>query len=215
LIILSRLVEIAKGDQVKLIKTFSVALAAVSAMAFVGTASALAEGSTAACRANETPCSAENLYTGHAEGAATNVILLTNLTNVACSESHILGNILGLSNPAIGHLELFTFTSCKTSSGTPCTVKTISLGLIEVLRTGENLGIGTSNGGTEERVTCGFIIDCVYGGKPTLHIEGGEHPTLEANGSLLLGTGGSVCPEQAELDALYELVLPETLYISS
>lgn len=55
----------------------------------------------------------------------------------------------------------------------------------------------------------------MYGGKPSLQIEGGEHPEAKANGAALQGTGGLFCPKEAAYDALYKLTSPLSLYISS
>jgi hypothetical protein len=123
------------------------ALVAIAALAFAGAPSAMAEGFTAACKVNETPCSAGNVFTGKAEGAATNVLLLTSVLTVTCGKSRIAGTILGLAKPLIAHLQEFTFEECKTDGGTPCLVTPIKLGLIEALRTGSNVGIATSDGG--------------------------------------------------------------------
>jgi hypothetical protein len=201
---------------VKPVKLFSAAtLAAIAAMALVGAPSAMAEGSTAACKVNETPCSAGNLFTGKAEGIGENVLLLSSVLTVTCAKSKIAGTILELAKPLIAHLELFSFEECKTNSGTPCKVVPIKLGLIEVLRTGPNVGTATSDGGTEELIQCGSFIHCVYGGKPSLKIEGGEHPSVKAIGAALEGTGGFFCPKEASYDALYKLTSPLSLYVSS
>jgi hypothetical protein len=189
----------------------SSALAAVAAMAFIGTAPALAEGSTAACVVNETPCSPENIYTGQIKGSAEEVVLLTEIINITCEESVAWGTVLGLGNPLEVHAEELAFLNCNNG----CTVGMLSGGLIEVLRTAENLGFGRSTGEIEELVRCIGIIHCVYGGEPELHLEGGENPELLANGSLLQDTGGLLCPEEAVMHATYRLDEPSTLYLSS
>ncbi|HEU4682602.1 MAG TPA: hypothetical protein VFS51_12680, partial [Gemmatimonadales bacterium] len=121
------------------------AVAAVAAMAFVGVSSAMATNTALCTESGVLVCPAGKVYTGHIEGLAVNPVLLGTIFGIqgtiSCEHSKILGNALGLGNPQVTHIESITFTgNCKTSLGASCTVKSTTLGLVNLLKTAPNLG---------------------------------------------------------------------------
>jgi hypothetical protein len=203
------------------------AIAAISAMAFLGVSSASATDTVLCTVDTEEPCT-NNPYTGHIEGLAVNPELLSNLANVTCGHSIILGNALGLGSGPNGksqltHLELIDFTgNCHTTfpEVVSCTVTTIALGLVDLLKTAPNLGLVTSLN-NKVRVTCGFLINCTFGGEPTGHALGSTLPlgstslgSIVVNEAVLTGEG-PLCPEVGKWDAKYTIQLPHALFIAS
>lgn len=196
-----------------------VAIAAVSAMAFVGATSAAAEP-TALCTVNTALiCPAGNIYTGHIEAKAVGSPELLNETeNVKCTGSTVLGNALGLANPLVGHLESLTFTGCKSANGFNCTTTTPVLGTLLLLKTAPNLGTLQSHT-TEVTVSCASgLLKCRFGGLPTLHAEGGNPGLITASKAalgIIAKEGFVTCPKTAEWDAKYEIVLPKPIFITN
>jgi hypothetical protein len=194
-------------------------------MALIGASSASAT-STALCTSDAAlVCAAGNIYTGHIEGTASNPELLSDLANVTCEKSVILGNALTLGSAADGkqqltHLELIDFTgNCKTQLGVVCTVTTVKLGLVDLLKTGVNVGTVTSLG-SEVRVVCGSVIDCTFGGEPkgsavgaTLPLGASSLGTITVTKAVLQGKG-LLCPEQGLWDAKYTIQLPHEIFIT-
>jgi hypothetical protein len=200
------------------------AVAAIAAMAFVGASSAMANGPTALCKVNEEPCAPGNL-TGHVHFESTEEPTLETETpklTVKCLSSLALGDAEALGNPTGVTLTELLWTGCYLApfSGTHnCTVKTEATGLIDVLRTAANLGTATALG-TEVRVTCGAVINCVYGG-PTitgLTVEGAlhngstSHGRLKAPGIAVPKVKG-LCPASSKWTATYESL--EHIFIST
>ncbi|MDX6602508.1 MAG: hypothetical protein QOF13_1710 [Solirubrobacterales bacterium] len=210
----------------RLLKMFSLAaIAAVAAMAFIGASSASAQ-ETALCTSDVALVCASP-YTGHIEGVATSAPrLLSNLANVTCENSVILGNALGLASASNGtaqltHIELIDFTgNCKTELGVSCTVTTITLGLADLLKTGSNQGTLTSLG-NEVRVVCLGVINCTFGGEPSGSAVGASLPlsssslgTITVFEAPLTGKG-SLCPAVGKWDANYAITLPHELFITN
>jgi hypothetical protein len=204
------------------------AIAAVVAMAFVGASSALANGETVLCKENVTPCPAgkkvENeIIKALAEDSVMHPLLLnTSSVDVLCLVSHIQGKVLVLANPQVAHLEALEWLNCSTDGSaahTNCTVTTITLGLLLLLRTGANVGTLESHG-TEVLVEC-VGLHCVYGGLPSLPatggttLAGGTKGKVEANNVVLTKISGLFCPTTSEWRALYFITSPEHTYISS
>jgi hypothetical protein len=193
---------------VKYVKMLGLAaIAAAAVMAFVGASSAMAE-STWLCKNNLgktlTECS-EPVTELH--GVATNLTLLSSLVEVLCEGSLSKATVLGLGTPQVAHLTELTWTGCKTSGGSACEVKTLKLGLFDILKLSLTDAHVTSLG-TEVNVHCGFFINCTYGGEPVLLALPAELPKtaglLHANKLKLTSVGGGFCPEESFWDALYE-----------
>jgi hypothetical protein len=188
-------------------------------VAFLGASSAAAE-TTALCKKHENPCAAANIYVGHFDAVAVAPRLLTNVTTIECSKAHLLGYALGLANPLAIHLEdLSFFEDCLTAEGHVCTFEDVELGLALLLRTGSNLGTLQLHN-TKVLVSCPeAFIHCVYGGLPVFHVAGSpskeEPATIHANEVPFENGEGLLCPEEAKLDALYKVVLPNPIVISS
>jgi hypothetical protein len=200
------------------------AIAAVAAMAFIGASSASAQA-TALCT-SDASLVCVSPYTGHIEGVASTPRLLTNLTNITCENSVILGNALGLASASNGtaqltHIELIDFTgNCKTELGNGCTFTTTALGLADLLKTGPNEGTLTSLG-NEVRMVCVGVINCTLGGEPTGAAVGASLPlstsslgTITVSEAPLTGKG-PLCPEVAKWDANYAITLPHELFITN
>jgi hypothetical protein len=198
-------------------------VAAIAAMAFVGASSAMANGPTALCKTNEEPCQAANL-TGHVHfesvGEPTLSTTSPNLT-IKCLSSLALGDAEELGNPTGVTLTQLTWTGCYTAPFVShnCTVTTVVPGLIDVLRTLPNLGTATALG-TEVKVTCGAVINCIYGG-PTitgltvegaLHNGSASHGKLKAPGIAVPKVKG-LCPSASTWNAEYESL--EHIFIST
>lgn len=201
-------------------KMFGLAmLTAIAALAFVGTSVATAE-TTVLCEKHENPCEAANIYVGHFDAVAENPTFLTSLTDITCKKAHLLGFALGLGNPLTLHLEAFNFgEDCLTSEGDACTLQTLELSLSLLLREGSNLG-SLQFHNTKVLLSCpSLFIHCVYGGLPKFEVLGSPNKeTLAAihTKEVVLEHGeGMFCPEETKLDALYKVVLPDPIVISS
>jgi hypothetical protein len=211
-------------NKVRLIKMIGFVAVAAVAMAFIGAGSAMANGPTALCKVNEEPCAAGNL-TGHVHFESVGEPTLLTASpklEIKCLSSLALGDAEALGNPTGITVSALTWTGCYLApfSGTHnCTVKTENLGLIDVLRTAANLGTATALS-TEVRVTCGAVINCVFGGASTtgLTVEGALHNGSNSHGNLS-APGISVpkvkglCPSIAVWVAEYESL--EHIFIST
>jgi len=185
----------------------------------IGVPSAMA-GTTALCEKFENPCEAASVYVGHIAAVAENPRFLTSTVDITCKQSQLLGFNLGLGNPLTIHLEVMTFSEdCLTDEGDACVVQTNELGLPLLLRTEANRGTLQFHD-TKILVSCpGAFIHCVYGGLPVLDFLGSPNgktlASIHAN-EVLLEHGESIfCPEETKLDALYKVVLPDPIVISS
>jgi hypothetical protein len=190
------------------------ALAALTtmALALVGAPPAMAEGSTALCKVDESPCAAGNLVGSlHGESVGKAKLLNKSLT-VECNV--LFSGTAKLGNPATvtGN---FTYSNCNND----CKVKEKStFSTMTFLRLAHELADITGAG--EVKLTCIFgFLDCVYNGTG---LQGhGLGPLLSlgsANGEVRLEEQlthimSGQCPSEAYLDLL---VAPlETTYISS
>jgi hypothetical protein len=196
-----------------------VAVAAVAAMAFVGASSAMAE-STVLCSTTENPCASHALTNTHVEGktaVGADTTLVAGSLTVLCTEtggvpaSIILGEVLTLAAPLIGHFSLIDFNNCKRGTEA-CEVNTIKLGLLELLRNGGDSGTAKSSG-SEVLVKCGSFIHCVYGGTPSLTAAGGAPGTITATNAVLTVVSGFFCPEESKWTATYTIALPNPVHI--
>jgi hypothetical protein len=208
----------------RLIKILGLAaISAVVATALMGASSAMATFDTALCKeaSANLACPAGQLTTEF-HLAAKNTKVLTSVANFICAETLLKGTVLGLAKapePQVGHLTEFTFKECKTESGTTCNFHSVLLGLILILKTGQDVAkVEFDN--TSLEYECGIYIDCAYGGEPILQALSASLPThaglLHANG-VVLGEdpahSDGICPSVAKWDALYEFL--EDVYIRS
>jgi hypothetical protein len=195
-------------------------VAAIAAMAFVGASSAMAEN-TAIC--DEDPaggalaCPSGHLVQ-HVHYVASGAKLLNALHEVVC-DALFLGDVLSPFLGAPLHIEgNFTYSNCSTG----CEAKQVSSTiLIEVLKTAPELANVTGKG--EVLVNCVSIIGktlihCIYNGKNlTGHALGGLTTTAAEKGhvtftnAVVEKVSGILCPNTAELDALFESLNKEYL----
>jgi len=196
----------------KSIKMFSLAaLAALMAMAFAGASSAMAEGSTALCKVDESPCVTGNIIT-HLHGESIgHGLLLSSFATIEC-DVLALGDVLGsgLGNPLIIH-GTATFTCLD-----GCTAEEENgPGETKVLRLGSELAV--VSGEALVHVVCG--LNCRYNG---VGMEGnvlgallaanelGENENTEGVANK---ESGFFCPSTTELDGTGAPLIPT--YISS
>ena len=184
------------------------ALAALVAMAFVGATSAMAE-STALCQSDEGTCAEANrvshIHEATSEGSKA---FLLSFVKVECDVLFLgdVQNAGNLGNP-LEILGDFTWSNCKTSGGTSCTVAEVS-GTdtkISVLKSGHELAAVTGAG--EFTFKCTPLISCTYNwtglqahafGPLLSEAENGE-TKLEKQ---VLNRVKGFCPETSELDLL-------------
>lgn len=195
-------------------------IATAITMTAIGASSATADGPTALCEKHEDPCEAASVYVGHIAAVAENPRFLTSSTDIICKNSQLLGFNLGLGNPLTIHLEVLNFTEdCLTTGGFACAVNSTELGLLLLLRTALNLATVQTHG-IKILVNCpGAGIHCVYGGLfSPLHAVGSPNKESLAEiraEEVPLEPGGLFCPEETKFDALYKLLLPDPIAISS
>jgi hypothetical protein len=176
------------------------ALAALTAMALVGVSSAMAEGSTALCKVDQTPCAAGNLLGPVHEESVGKAVLLSSDINVECNV--LFSGTATLGNPAVVTGK-FTYSSCNNS----CTVTEQSASsTIKVLRLGHELSDVTGQG--QVKLSCFFgFLKCVYDGTGLKGHGLGPLLSTQPNGEVRLEgqethiVSGS-CPESAFLDLL-------------
>jgi hypothetical protein len=190
---------------------------AIVAMALGSVSSAMAED-TALCLKNEPKCSAGN-QVKRVHWVSTSSQLLTNLTNVSCTEVLLVWEVLQLGAPQSIHTVEAVYTNCKTSAETSCIVTDNPLPLFDLLKEGTNLGKATE---LSEQVTykCGLLLNCTYGGSVIMHVWGtggskglGEAPLLSASKLKLTPIEGSMCPKESFLDVSYTAL--EDFWITS
>jgi hypothetical protein len=208
---------------VKLVKMFGfAALLAVTSMALMGASTATANENTILCKVHVEGCEDLEQQVKHVHMIAKNSTLLANFVvpvTVTCEEALALVEILGLGKPQIGHFLSLLWSGCETTSGEECDVETLSPpGLVLVLKTALNLGTVQAHD-TEVNVDCGALINCTYGGLPTLIAEGALHNpdhlegVVRANNLPVEQTGGILCPPTANWHA--EFLPLEKIYIVS
>jgi hypothetical protein len=190
------------------------ATAALMAMAFVGVGSAVAE-STTLCL--EDPGEGKECPKGSPESqlithvheatlAGNPALLLSSTVEIKC-DVLFLGDTTSKSGKPLKVLGNLTYTNCKTSGGTACTVAEKSTDTTaSILKLGHELADVTYV--FEVNFKCGFLINCTYNGVgleahalgPLLAAEVTGETRLEEQ--TMNKTGGSLCPETAKLDIL-------------
>lgn len=196
------------------------ALAMLTAMAFIGTSSAPATA-TVLCKVSELVCPvSQKIEHANFTSLSTDLLLLTNISNVKCTHSIISGTALLLANPLVIHISLVDLTGCaETIFGSKCTVTTNNAGLLKLLKTGPNVGTLAMEG-IELLFNCSTIgLHCAYG-NPTSSLafkgsEGTGLASISASGVVLPKLKGSFfCPEASFLDATYTVTTPDPAYIA-
>jgi hypothetical protein len=204
---------------VKPIKMVGLAtLTALMAMVFIGVSSAAAEstalcledpgtGPTEACPEGP-PASQLITHVHEATEAGNPALLLSSVVEAKCT-TLFLGDVTsenGSGSPLVvlGH---FTYSNCKTPSGSSCTVtETSEDATLKILKLGHELADVTYK--LEWNVHCGFFINCTYNGENLVGHGLGPLLSTATNGATRLEeqtthrTGGSFCPEIAKLDLL-------------
>jgi hypothetical protein len=134
-------------------------------------------------------------------------LLLSSIVEVKCT-TLFLGDVTsknGLGNP-LEVLGNFTYSNCKTASGSSCTVvETSTDAKLKVLKLGHELADVTYQ--LEWNVHCSFFLNCTYDGEGLeAHLLG---PLLasQKNGETRIEEQtmhrvSGVCPETAKLDLL-------------
>jgi hypothetical protein len=195
------------------------AIAAIASMAFIGASSASA-AHTALCSANEALCAESNLVK-HVHMTSTANELLANFVgapvNVTCEFVLALLHVEGaaLANPLVLRLLQLIWQDCEANGGQACEVSTLSFGTFLVLRSAEDRQLGTAQShGTNVNVSCGPLINCTYGGLPTLDLEGAGHTEGAGNGKVTAGgieveqQSGLLCPPTANWHAEFSPLVP-------
>jgi hypothetical protein len=200
------------------------AVAAAIVMALVGASSASA---TALCSANQEEC-ASPLGAGTVVEASlktgTKAVLKTELATVECNKSVTSGTTTSGAGASVsGVIENLSFSECKTTSGTNCTVGTaLSLPYnASITATGSGNGklVATKGGGGGNpgaTVTCLGVIECTFRtSSATLNVLGGNPAVAKAEGIELTERTGLICPaKEAKWTAEYAVSKPNPLWIS-
>jgi hypothetical protein len=179
-----------------------IALVALTATAFAGATSAMAE-STVACSVDENPCAKGNVIT-HVHGTSVGKgKFLTSLGTIECN-ALALGDVIEEGSPLVLR-GASTFTNC-TFGGSSCTV-TEENGPSEskVLKEGHETTKVTGEGLVH--VVCGSSIDCSYNGTGLVGLGKGPLLSTQTNGEVSISeqattkeTGGFLCPKSAKID---------------
>lgn len=205
----------------RLTKAFGLALlAAVTAMALIGTSSASA-GDTALCEpttigVHPDPCPAGKLVKSvHFEDKT--AILLTDIIVAITCESLVSAEVKAgdplLANPLV-LLGLITYTNCNNG----CEAQEVSPHIIlRVLREGHELARVTGEG--EVLLSCGLALHCVYNAQSLVGhglgplLGGGLTGVVTYNNATVNKVSGLLCPSTSRLHAEY--VSLKHLYIAS
>jgi hypothetical protein len=220
-----------KENKVKYLKVLG--LAAVAAMAIMAFGAGSASAATKLCAVGGSPqggCPAgKGEYSGTIKATATNPLLTNSITNVTCNHSEVTltANTSTNVEPATsitGSITALTFTgSCKTASGTACTVEVLNLPYEAHVQgtiggdTNTSSLTATDSVGAGAKVVCGFLINCTFTTKEaTLHGVNISSPVTGARfqaSKIVLTRSGGFCPATAEWDAQYTTTSPTGLTV--
>jgi len=178
------------------------ALAVLTATAFVGVTSAMAE-STVLCSADESPCAEGNVIT-HLHGISVGKArLLTSVGTLEC-DALALGDVIE-EGPPLVLSGTGTFTNCMLGD-TNCTVAEEN-GPVETKALKEGHEIGSVVGEGLIHVVCGGFIDCSYNGTGLKGLIKGPLLSTQPNGEVMVSeqtsnkeTGGFLCPKTQKED---------------
>jgi hypothetical protein len=182
--------------------------AAFAAMALIAAPSAMA-GSTALCKANQTPCVGGNLIAQIHAVAVNPEFKQSAGGDVTCEKSLLKASVLTLGSPQIAHIEELTWTNCEQEEE-PCEVINLTAGLISFLKENPNLASAKFSG-DKFLIQCdSSMIDCIFGGEPVFHGLGSDLP---ANAGLITAAeielpkiGGFLCAFKNKYVAKYEFL---------
>jgi hypothetical protein len=204
------------------VKAFCLSIVAATAlMAFAQVAPAMATN-TQICKLHQEPCAVGNRVTSVHFVSGTTLFLSTFATAL-CLSSLLSGTVGPLAAPQKITVTTLTFTNCGTTAEhNNCTVKTLKLGEIDVLKTALNLGTATWLN-LEVLISCPSLgIHCIYGGAAItgFTFQGALHTAETGNGKVIGSTigilkvsGGLLCPEQVQWHVAYEAL--EHLFLVS
>jgi len=200
------------------------AIAAVAALMLLGAGTASAKD-VALCEKNQLPCPEGNLISlMHLELKKGTVWqILSSIATILClgllNEIHVDGPLL--ASHSVSFINLLSATNCGTNGAhSNCTIEVLENALMELVKTGANLGIlsGTAAVPGAINVQCtiiGFPINCDYSTeKLSFPIEGAGHTEGAGNGRLVANKapmevvealGGLFCPENPTIDGELEL----------
>jgi hypothetical protein len=187
------------------------ALAAVTAMAFVGATSASA-GSTQICKVHTgllCPAGEARTAIHHVLAAGTVARLLLPPADVLCLNVLIESTALGLAAPQSIHTLSYSFTGCGTSSAHNNVVVTAQeLPLFNLLKTGLDEGVETATNGRVRVQVASLGLDCVYDLEGLESAVGGGHQTADETPVTELG-GKFFCGDEGKVHWLLEALDPE------
>jgi hypothetical protein len=181
------------------------ALAALTAMVFVGPSPAMAE-TTALCKADENPCAVGNKITIIHETtlAGSPAVFLNSVSNITCDVLFLGSTVSSLGIP----LEIngnFTYSNCLRGGSEKCTFSEKNgPSNVVVLREGHETAKVTWVG--EMNMKCGSFINCTYDDEGLIGTAKGPLLSSETNGGILLDeevvhkVSGFLCPSEAKLD---------------
>ena len=206
-------------NQLKALGLAAIAATALLAILGSGTASA-----TQLCRSASTPCPSGDTYgsgtlVSGSLTAATEAVLTTNIDTVKCASSAVQMTTTSAGGTGVGltaSLTGLTFTSCKDSFGTSCTVKSVNLPYTSQFFNGgasAELQI-TSASGAGASVVCGSLINCTFTTKDTvLAVEGAATPPTVTATKASLNRSGGICPSTSTWTAKYNLTAPTPMMV--
>jgi hypothetical protein len=181
------------------------ALLALTAMAFVGASSAMAED-THLCSNDTTETFSESACTAVTHVHETSVGKAKLLTSLGTTECNVLflGDVKSSGSPLVID-GTFTYTNC-TFAGSSCTAtEENGPAEIKILKEGHESGKVTGEGLVH--LVCGASIDCSYNGTGLAGAAKGPLLSTQANGEVSISeqattkeTGGFLCPKTAKLD---------------
>lgn len=217
----------------RLIKMLGLAaVAAIAAMAFLGASSAAAEFATTLCEEKSATLTCPELKQAKSFTMLATTTTLLASVEVLCLHSSATGTVesptLTPAGTPLGvQLSKLEFKECgRVSSGShsDCKVTVKKQPLLEVLKTGVNLGTAKVNPAApaEINIECGSFINCTYSEttKPLTvesaeHTEGNKWGMLTASKVVVAKGKGFLCPATAEWDALYEPLENKPLWLRS
>jgi len=210
----------------RLFKVADLPLIAIMALGlFLGTLPPVAEGSTAICANAESPC-AEPYPAAptRIEAEAVAPKFVTSRGAITCEMSTLSGDLASKSGTSIPiALTSMTFSECeleeKEETTYTCHIAPVSLGEFAIAGLKAYSGDATLSG-TVLFISCGPLAKrCEYSGEPVLQVlstTAEEAATFSISvESSLKAEGEEFCPEVSEWSAVYRVVSPETMYISS
>jgi hypothetical protein len=199
------------------------AVAATALIALIGPSSAAASGSTALCKANETPCAAAKTVPAGTTVTGRLVFgtkaIISGSVNVECARSTISGPTGGTATPVVGTIVFLTFTECVgckkvTAEKLPYSATITHTGAGHGTLTIQSHGSGSPTIKLQE---CPFGLTC---GASTFDItldiqnEFGGEPRIKAINEPLTMEGFG-CGSVGTLNATYQITSPFPVFISS